>query len=193
MSLRRRGVLLAPARRPRAAVRLEALGAELAPFDPAARVEFWWRQPKRFRQEWRLEADGRAVAALLGEPFFSRVSRARFTDASYEMHRGWTLNIELRAAGSPERLGRLLSRWSRDRIEAPAGDTLHLVRMGFWGRTHELRDADDHVLVRFESHDGFARQEVRVQLEDPARRREDLRALLALVAAHLFAPKRHSS
>jgi len=193
MSLRRRSVVVVPGARRAAAARLDALAGELAPFDPEVRAELWWRQPRRFRQEWRLEADGRAVAVMQGEPLFSRVSRVRFAGAAYAAKRGWTGSVELRAGDAMEPIARLAARWSASPVEAPAGDTLRLVRVGFWGRVHELRTADDHVLVRLESHEGLTRHEVQVLLEDPARRRPDLPALLALAAAVVFAPKRHSS
>lgn len=194
MRSRSRSLLVVPGSRSEAADRRGDPGGELAPFDAGARADFWWRQPRRFRQEWRLEADGREVAAMKGEPLFSRTSRVRFSDAAYEMRRGWSGNVEVRAEGAGEPLARYVSRWSGGgRVETPAGDVLAFVPVGFWHRTHELRTEDGHVLVRLESHDGFSRHEVQVLFEDPVRRRDDLRPLLALMAAVVFAPKRHSS
>lgn len=170
-------------------------GAEsLEPFDAFARVDLWWRQPKWSRREWRLEADGRIVAAMRGEPVFGDTSHVRFADAAFDLRRGWTGNIEARAAGSPERIARYASRWTgAGRVELPGEETLEFVPIGFLHRAHELRTRDGHVLVRLESHASIARHEVQVLLEDPARGRGDLKLLLALVMADVYAPKRHSS
>ena len=193
MSVSRRSWLIVPGARGLSAARRDDAVVGLDPFDAGARVDFWWRQPKRFRQEWLLEADGRAVASMKGEPIFSRTSRVRFTDAAFEARRGWTGNLEVRAEGAVEPLARLFARWSGGRVETPSGDTLALTPIGFWHRAYELRTEDGNVLVRLESHDGFSRHEVQVYFEDPVRRRTDLRPLLVLMAAVVFAPKRHSS
>jgi hypothetical protein len=189
---RNRSVLLVPDSRGDAAPPRDA--EALATFDSANRGEWWWRQPKWSRREWGLEQDGRLVAVLRGERLFSNTSHVRFADAALAVRRGWTGNAEVRAEGAKEPLARFVSRWSGGgRIEPPAGaDPLELVPTGFWKRAYELRTADRLVLVRFESHDRLLRHDVQVLPEDPARRRDDLRLLLALSAAMQFAPKRHS-
>lgn len=165
----------------------------LAPFDADERGEWWWRQPKWTRRAWTLGAGGRAVASLAGESLFSNTSRVRFSEAAYEVHRGWLGTCELRDEGSPEARLRFVLRWSGGgRFEAPGSEAVQLVATGFWKRTLELRTADEHVLARLESHDAFTRHEVRVHLEDAARRRADLTLLLALSAAIALARKRHS-
>lgn len=167
--------------------------ASLAPFDAGDRGEWWWLQPKWARRAWRLEVGGRLVAELRGEAFFSRVTRLRFANAAYEAHRGLIGNVELRAEDSPEGLAKFVHRWTGGgRIETSAGARLEMVPTGFWRRTYELRTEDELVLARFEQHDSFVRHEVRIALEDAARRRDDLPMLLALASAIVFAPKRHS-
>jgi hypothetical protein len=189
----RRLRLLVPESRVRSAARSDEAEVALAPFDAAARAEFWWRQPKRFRRAWVLEADGRAVAAMKGEPVFSQTSRVRFSDAAYVMRRGWTGNAEVRAEDAAEPLVRLRAGFWTSRVLTSSDETLKFVPIGLFQRAHELRTEEGHVLVRFESHEGFARHEVQVLIEDSARGRDDLRPLLGLVAAIVFAPKRHSS
>ena len=193
MSMGRRLRLLVPESRMRSAARSDEADVAIAPFDAAARADFWWRQPKRFRRAWVLEADGQAVAAMKGEPVFSQTSHVRFSDAAYEMRRGWTGNTEVRAEGATEPLLRLRSGLWTSRVLTPSGDTLKLVPIGFWQRAHELRTEEGHVLVRFESREGFTRHEAQVLIEDSARGRDDLRPLLGLMSAIVFAPKRHSS
>lgn len=193
MSVGRRLRLLVPESRERQAARYDEPGEALAPFDAAARADFWWRQPRRFRQEWVLEADGRAVAAMKGEPLFSQKSSVRFAGAAYEMRRGWAGGAEVRAAGGAEPLAKLAARWWTCPVTTRSGETLRFVPVGFLRRAHELRTEEGHVLVRLESHEGFTRHEVHVLLEDTARGRDDLQPLLGLLAAIVFAPKRHSS
>jgi hypothetical protein len=165
----------------------------LAALDPRERGEWWWRQPKWSRREWRLEAGSRTVAFLKGESLFSSTAHVRFADAAFDVHRGWTGNFEVRPEGSPESLARFVSRWSGGgRLESAAGDPLEVVSKGFFTKTIELRTPEEHVLMRYESHDSLTRHEVQVIAEDPARKRDDLRALIALSGAILFAPKRHS-
>ena len=165
----------------------------LAPFDADNRDEWWWRQPKWSRQEWRLETGGRTVAFMKGESLFSSTAHVRFADTVFDLHRGWTGNYELRREGSPEALARFVPRWSGGgRLEMPAGDRLEVVSKGFWKSTLEVRTDEEHTLVRFESHDSLTRHEVQVLPEDPARERDDLPVVLALAAAVLFAPKRHT-
>jgi hypothetical protein len=124
---------------------------------------------------------------------FSSTAHARFADRAFDVHRGWTGNYEVREAGSPQALARFISRWSGGgRLETPAGEGLEVVSRGFWKATLELRTAEEHVLARFESHDSLFRHELQVLPEDQARKREDLPVLVALVAAIVFAPKRHS-
>ncbi len=167
--------------------------AALAPFDPLARVEWWWRQARRFHSGWRLEAGGVAVAELSGEGLLSTKSTARLAGRELEIHRAWTGGIELREAGSREPLVRSEARWTgAHRVSGANGDALALEPVGFWRQSHELRDPDGHVLVRLESHDGLARHEIRVELEDAARRRADLPLLLLLAAAVAYTRKRHS-
>lgn len=167
--------------------------APLAPFDPLARVEWWWRQPRRFHSGWRLEAGEAAVAELSGEGLLSTKSVARLAGRTVEIHRGWTGNIEVRAPGERAPLVRSEMRWTgAHRVTGANGDALVLEPVGFWRQSHELRDADGLVLVRLESHDGFARHEIRVELEDAARRRGDLPLLLVLAAAIAYTRKRHS-
>jgi len=170
-----------------------AARAPLAPFDPRARVEWWWRQKRRFHSGWRLEAGGVAVAELAGEGLLSTKSTARLAGRELEIHRAWTGGIEVRETGSREALVRSEARWTgAHRVSGANGDALALEPAGFWRRSHELRDADGHVLFRFESHDGIARHEIRVELEDAARRRADLPLLLVLAAAVAYTRKRHS-
>jgi len=165
----------------------------LARFDALERGEWWWRQPRWSKRAWTLEAGGRAVAELARESIFSRTSRIRFDGLDLEVHPSFTGNAELRAPGGDAPLARFRSRWTGDGwIEAPAGDRLELAGKGLWRRTHELRTEDQLVLARFERHHRFARLEMRVEFEDAARRRSDLRELIALSSALLFAPKRHS-
>jgi hypothetical protein len=190
MGRRRHAVVVADERGGRAR---EAGTGDLAPFDADERGEWWWRQPRWSKRAWKLDAGGRVVGALDGESFFSSTSRVRFAALAFEMHRGFTGNGELRAPGGPERLARFHASWrGGGRIDAPAGDRLELVPTGFWQRSYELRTEDALVLVRLESHDSLTRHEVRLELEDAARRRDDLPALLALASAVVFAPKRHS-
>lgn len=165
-----------------------------APFDPAHRGEWWWRQPKWNKREWRLEHDGRWVGAYQGEGLFSNTSRMQFAGAAFEMHRSWTGHVDLRPPGVKEPLARYTSRLlGGGRIEPAAGEPLDLVTTGrLWKRSYELRTADELLLVRFESHDHFLTHEVQIVPEDAARRRPDLLPLLALAAAIVFAPKRHS-
>lgn len=167
--------------------------AALAPFDPLARVEWWWRQARRFHSGWRLEAGGVAVAELSGEGLLSTKSTARLAGRELEIHRAWTGGIEVRETGSREALVRSEARWTgAHRVSGANGDALALEPVGFWRQSHELRDPDGHVLVRLESHDGLARHEIRVELEDAARRRADLPLLLVLAAAVAYTRKRHS-
>jgi hypothetical protein len=189
---RRRAVVVSEERGGTAAAR-DGAGEALAAFDAGERGEWWWRQPKWSKRAWKLEAGGRVVAELEGESLFSSTSRVRFDGLSFEVHRGWTGNAELRGGAEGDRLARFVSRWTGGgRVEPPAGDRLELVPTGFWQRSHELRTEDALVLARLESHDGLTRHEVRIELEDGARRRDDLRALIALASAIVFAPKRHS-
>lgn len=189
---RRRTVVVSEARGGTAAAPVDT-GEALAAFDAGERGEWWWRQPKWSKRAWKLEAGGRVVAELEGESLFSSTSRVRFDGLSFEVRRGWTGNGELREDADGVPLARFVSRWTGGgRIESPAGDRLEFVPRGFWQRTYELRTEDELVLARLESHDGLARHEVRIELEDAARRRDDLRALLALASAMVFAPKRHS-
>jgi hypothetical protein len=170
-----------------------AAAAPLAPFDPLARVEWWWRQPRGFRAGWRLEAGGVAVAELSGEGLLSTKSAARLAGRELEIHRAWTGGIEVRETGSREALVRSEARWTgAHRVSGTNGDALALEPTGFWRQSHELRDADGHVLFRFESHDGLSRHETRVELEDAARRRADLPLLLLLAAAVAYTRTRHS-
>lgn len=170
-----------------------AEAAPLAPFDALARVEWWWRQPRRFHSGWRLEAGGSAVAELSGEGLLSTKSVARLAGRTVEIHRGWTGSLELRAPGGREPLVRSEMRWTgAHRVTGANGDALVLEPVGFWRQSHELRDADGHVLVRLESHDGFSRHEIRVEIEDAARGRDDLPLLLVLAAAVAYTRKRHS-
>ena len=167
---------------------------DLAAFDAGARGEWFWRQPSWSKRAWVLEVDGRAVAELAGESMFSSLSHVRFAHATYDVHRGWLGNAELRAAGSDEPIARFQLRWSGDgNITAANGDTLELVAKGFWKRSSELRTADELPLLRFEVQDAFVRQEARIVFEDGARRRPDLAELLALASALLFAPKRQTA
>lgn len=167
--------------------------AALAPFDPLARVEWWWRQARRFHSGWRLEAGGVAVAEISGEGLLSTKSAARLAGRDLEIHRSWTGGIEVREPGSREALVRGEARWTgAHRVSGANGDALELAPVGFWRPSHELRDADGHVLVRLESHDGLSRHEIRVELEDAARRRADLPLLLLLAAAVACTRKRHS-
>lgn len=165
----------------------------LAPFDLAHRGEWWWRQTKWSKREWRLEQDGRFVGMLEGEATFSKTSRMRFAGTAFEMHRGWAGNADVRPPGSKEPLARYISRWlSGGRIEPAAGEPLELVQTGIlWKRAYELRTMDGLLLVRFECHDHFLTLDVQIVPEDFARRRKELLPLLALAAAILFAPKRH--
>lgn len=166
---------------------------ELARFDPGVREDWWWRQPKWSRREWRLEVGTRLAALMKGEGVFSRTSRVRFAGAEFELRRTWRGHIQVRTGGAAEPVTRLVSSWrGGGHVVTPAGDRLHMVPIGFWRRAFELRTEDDLMLVRFESHEGIARHEVQVLLEDPARRRDDLRLLLALAAAVVFEPRRHS-
>jgi hypothetical protein len=174
--------------------RPDGVADELAPFDPAHRGEWWWRQPTWRKRQWRLEQDGRLVGLYQGEGLFSTTSRMRFAGAEFEIQRGWTGNASVLPLGAKEPLARLVPRWmGAGRIELPAGEPLELVTSGIlWNRVYELQTTDQLLLVRFESHDHFLTQEVQIVPEDYARRRQDLLPLLTLVAAMAFAPKRHS-
>jgi hypothetical protein len=187
-------MLVVPDSREARAPRTDGNADGLAPFDPAHRGEWWWRQPKWSKREWRLEQDGRLVAVLERERLFSTTSRMRFSDAAFEMHRNWLGNADLRQFGAKEPLARFVSRWlGGGRVEPADGEPLELVRSGIlWNRAHELRTTDGLLLVRFESHDHFLTRDVQIVPEDSARRRQDLLPLLALTAAVIFAPKRHS-
>ena len=166
----------------------------LTPFDPAHRGEWWWRQPKWAKREWRFEQDGRLAGVIQGEAIFSRTSRMRFAGAAFEMHRGWTGNTDVRQLGAKEPLARFVSGWlGGGRIEPAVGEPLEFVRTGILRRSpHELRTTDRLLLVRFEFHNRFLTHEVQIVPEDSARRRPDLLPLLAIAAAILFAPMRHS-
>ena len=165
-----------------------------APFDPAHRGEWWWRQPKWTKREWQLEQDGQLVGAYQGEGLFSNMSRMRFAGAAFEMHRSWRGHADVRPAGEKEPLAKFVPRLlGGGRIEPAAGEPLQWVRTGaFWKRSSELQTTEGILLVRFESHDSFLTHEVQIVPEDSARRRPDLLPLLALAAAIVFAPKRHS-
>jgi hypothetical protein len=191
---RRRSILVVPGPHGDGAPRTDGGADEPAPFAADDRGEWWWRQPRWSKREWTFDQGGRVAAVLEGESLFSSTSHVRVAGAAWEVHRGWTGNSELRLAGTKEPLARFVSRWNGNgRVETAAGERLELVPHGFFRKSWELRDADEHVLVRFESHDGLTRHELQVQAEDPARRRADLPELLALVAAVVFAPKRHST
>lgn len=165
----------------------------LAAFDAANRGEWWWLQPKWSRRAWRLEVDGRPVAALRGEAIFSNLTRVRFAGHSYEVRRGFLGHASLRAEGAEATLAKFTSTWmGGGRIETASGERLALAPIGFWQRTYELRTDESFVLARFESHDSLVRHHVRIEFEDAARRRDDLQILVALVSAMVFAPKRHS-
>lgn len=187
----RRQVLVAAQGGPSAVVR-EGDADTLAPFDSRERGEWWWRQPRWSKRAWTLEAGGRTVAVLEGETLFSSTSRVRFADAAFEVRRSWTGNGELRPAGGGEPVARFVTRWTGDgRILSEGEAPLELVARGFWHRTIELRTTDELPIVRFESHNGLARHELQVVLEDTARRRKDLPALLTLATTIVFTPKRH--
>lgn len=191
---RRRRMLVVPdsreAREPRPAETADGP----APFDPSHRGEWWWRQPKWTKRQWRLEQDGRLAGVYEGEGLLSNTSRMRFAGASFEMRRGWLGHVDVRPLGEKEPLARFVSNlFGGGRIEPAAGETLELVKSSIlWKHAHELRTPDGLVLVRFESQDHFLIHEVQIVPEDAARRRPDLLPLLALAAAVVFAPKRHS-
>lgn len=193
MGRRRRMLVVEDSRAPRA-TRPDDAADGLAPFDPAHRGEWWWRQPKWSKREWRLEQDGRLVGVYEGEAIFSRTSRMRFAGSAFEMHRSWLGNADVRPLDVKEPLARFTSRWmGGGRVEPAAGEPLELVTTGMlWTRAHELRTTDELLLVRFESHDHFLTHDVQIVPEDSARKRQDLLPLLALAASIVFAPKRHS-
>lgn len=192
MGRRKRPVLLVPGARTEPTPLAGGGGDALAPFDPAERGEWWWRQPRWSKRAWTLEAGGRTVGLARAEGFFSGTTRVRFAGGVFEVRRGWTGNFEARAEGGQDALARHVGRWSGGgRIELPGGDDLEMVTTGFFGGAREIRTADRLVLLRFESHEGFLRHHVRIVPADAARARRDLELLLALASAVVFAPKRH--
>jgi hypothetical protein len=161
----------------------------LATFDAGERGEWWWRQPRRWRPEWRLEAGGRLVATFSRGAVFARTTHVQFEGESFEVVRGLTGRRELRREGGVEALARYVPGWLvGGRIELAGGDALVLKPSGFWMTAHEIRTPDGLGLLRFESREGFLRREVRLRIEDAARRRPDLAQLLALGGALVLSP-----
>jgi hypothetical protein len=182
--------MVAPAARPNRAPASGEPGA-LARFDPADRSEWWWRQPKWHRRTWRLETGAGTTAEIRGESFFTSKSLVRFAGADYVAHRSLFGHFTLKRAGDDEPVAAFASNWMYGGKISGTGDELEVAAKGFVRRAYELRTPDGFVIARFEMHCGLARTEVRVVLDDTARRRSDLAPLLALMAAVVFAPKRH--
>ena len=150
------------------------------PFDPDERGSWRWTQPQRTRRQWVLVAGEKAVATFGPENAWSRTLVARFAAATLNVRGSLLGKAAIVRAGETEPLARYVPHWLRGgRIEA-GSDTLKFRTTGFLPGSFEIRTSDDLPLVSYRVKRGFLRQEGLVALEDAARRRSDLAALIVL-------------
>lgn len=154
---------------------------ELATFDPNARGTWRWTQPGRFVARWRLEVDGRLVAAMRGEGAFGRAIVVRFADATWDVRTHFPHALRLTRRGESTPHARFQPGWwSGGRVLREGRDALLWRREGFWGMRWALRSPEQlpwlHLIVQRD----FLRRGCVVELEDAARRDPDLAMLLAL-------------
>ena len=155
----------------------------LAPFDPGSRDEWAWRQPAALRAAWRLEAGGAPVLALTVHGLFR--SRAELRSAS----NAWTLRVrfpggvrvQAEGAAGPALVYR--PGWFEGgRIEREGRDPLLWRRESFWHHRWGVLTGEKLPLFHLQRRlmPLRLRREAGIELEDAARRLEDLPELLGL-------------
>lgn len=193
---RKRRLLVGPGPEAGAAPAPGAGTAAPAPFDPQARGEWWWRQPHRLHRDRQLEVDGRVVATMSGSRGFARTIRAAFEAQSWVIHRRFAGGLDVRAEGLEE-VGPAL-RFVRGfflgggHLETRSGERLEVKRTGFFTPGYDLRTAEGDLLLRARTKHGFLRFEAAIEIEDAARRRDDLPLLVLVVGVLATTPPRQS-
>ncbi len=154
-----------------------------APFDPAARGAWAWRQPARWRGEWLLHVDETAVARLREHGLFGHRGELWTADERWTLTTRFPGDVLVTREGTGTPVLRYRMGWfGGGRIERGSADTLLWRRESFWTMRWALVTADRLPLVHvLPSRRLFTfRHEASLELEDAARRLPDLAVLLAL-------------
>ena len=153
----------------------------LQPFDARLRTEWAWTQPARFRPRWELRCGEALVATLGTRGFLLRPSVATFADGSWEFRHRFPGGINVQRAGETEpRGGFRPGAFSGGRVLRTGQDPLLWRRQDFWMRRWALLTEEQMPLMRFVLRPRFLRSNASLEIEDAARRLEDLPMLLAL-------------
>ncbi len=156
---------------------------EPAPFDATARGEWAWVQPLRFRPAWDLVVDGAVVGRLALRGVMRHAAEMHVAGATWTFRPRFPGDVLVTAAGAAAPCARFRMGWlGGGRIEREGRDTLRLRRESFWGLRWALVTGEQLPLVHLHAKHGlvFVREGARLELEDAARRLEDLPMLLAL-------------
>lgn len=157
--------------------------AELAPFDPAARGTWAWTQPARLRPAWILAANGTPVATLELRGAFQFSAHARVAGGAWTFVPKFRGDVLALAGDAAAPAVRYRPGWfAGGRLEREGRETLLWRRENMWRLNWGVFTADKLPLIHLQPrHAAFRiRRECGVELEDAARRLDDLPLLLAL-------------
>jgi hypothetical protein len=157
----------------------------LAPFDAAARADWAWQQPHRWRPAWTLFAGEAPVMSLRIRGTFGVIAEGATASERWLVHRQLPGNLLVTRDGAAkdEWLARYSAGWfSGGRIDRTGRDALLWRRESFWTARYGIQTFDKLPLVRLQPHFSFmlARHEASIELQDGARRLPDLPVLLML-------------
>jgi hypothetical protein len=159
---------------------------EPAPFDAGARGEWRWAQPARFRPAWTLAVDDTVVGTMALRGVLQQTAEVRVGGATWTI-RPRLLGDALVFAGGAEGAGTPSVHyrpgwWGGGRVEREGRETLLWRHENLWRMHWGLYTSEKSPLVHVQPHLApfRIRRECRVELEDAARRLEDLGVLIAL-------------
>ena len=170
-----------------------AAAAPLAPFDAASRGAWSWEQPARLRPHWNLTVDDAVVGTLALRGLLRRAADVRVAAGGWSLRPRFPNDVLVLFDGAGTPCVRYRPGWLRGgRIEREGRETLFLRCENFWGTRWAIQTVERLPLVHLHHRLGpfMVRNSATLELEDAARRLEDLPVLMALAWFEMLRARR---